>query len=117
MYVKVLHVMGNKHKPHFLGKIFIRKEKTPQSPILNSVGASLVAQMVKNLPVCRRHEIDPWVGKIPWRRKWQPTPVFLSGEFHGQRKLLGKEIYQEGKNFSESPSLTVTQIKWVAMYF
>ena len=32
---------------------------------------------------------DPWVGKIPWRRKWQPTPVFLPGEFHGQRSLLG----------------------------
>ena len=30
----------------------------------------------------------PWVGKIPWRRKWQPTPVFLLGEFHGQRSLV-----------------------------
>jgi len=29
----------------------------------------------------------PWVGKIPWRRKWQPTPVFLPGESHGQRSL------------------------------
>ena len=28
---------------------------------------------------CRRHRFDPWVGKIPWRRKWQPTPVFLPG--------------------------------------
>ena len=37
----------------------------------------------------RRHEFDPWVGKIPWRRKWQPTPVFLLGEFHGQRSLAG----------------------------
>ena len=32
---------------------------------------------------------DPWVGKIPWRRRWQPTPVFLPGEFHGQRSLTG----------------------------
>ena len=32
----------------------------------------------------RDQGIDPWVGKIPWRREWQPTPVFLSGEFHGQ---------------------------------
>ena len=34
---------------------------------------------------CRRHRthgFDPWVGKIPWRRKWQPTPVFLPGKFH-----------------------------------
>ena len=32
---------------------------------------------------------DSWVGKIPWRREWQPTPVFLPGEFHGQRSLVG----------------------------
>ena len=38
---------------------------------------------------CRRHGFSPWVGKIPWRRKWQPTPVFLPGESHGQRSLEG----------------------------
>ena len=38
---------------------------------------------------CRRHGFDPWVGKILWRRKWQPTPVFLPGKFHGQRSLVG----------------------------
>ena len=32
---------------------------------------------------------NPWVGKIPWRRAWQPTPVFLSGESRGQRSLVG----------------------------
>ena len=32
---------------------------------------------------------DPWVGKIPWSRKWKPTPVFLPGKFHGQRSLVG----------------------------
>ena len=32
---------------------------------------------------------DLWVGKIPWRRKWLPTPVFLAGESHGQRNLVG----------------------------
>ena len=32
---------------------------------------------------CRRSRLDPWVGKIPWRRKWQPTPVFLPGKSHG----------------------------------
>ena len=37
----------------------------------------------------RRHGFDPWVGKIPWRRKWQPTPVFLPGESCGQRSLAG----------------------------
>ena len=40
---------------------------------------------------CRRPWFPPWVGKIPWRRKWQPTPVFLPGEFHGQRSLAGSK--------------------------
>ena len=38
---------------------------------------------------CKRQGFDFWVGKIPWRRKWQPTPVFLPGESHGQRSLAG----------------------------
>ena len=38
---------------------------------------------------CRRHWLDPWVRKIPWRRKWQRTPVFLPGKSHGQRSLAG----------------------------
>ena len=54
-----------------------------------SAWASLVAQMVKNLPAMRRPGFSPWVGKILWRRSWQPTPVFLPGEFHGQRSLEG----------------------------
>ena len=37
----------------------------------------------------RRYGLDPWVTKIPWRRAWQPTPVFLPGESHGQRSLVG----------------------------
>ena len=49
--------------------------------------ASLGAQTVKNLPAMQRPRFDPWFGKIPWRRKWLPTPVFLPGEFHGQRNL------------------------------
>ena len=35
----------------------------------------------------KRHGFDPWVEKIPWRRAWQPTPVFLPGESHGQRSF------------------------------
>ena len=41
---------------------------------------------------CRRHRrcgFNPWVGKILWSRKWQPTPVFLPGKSHGQRSLVG----------------------------
>ena len=44
-----------------------------------------MAQMVKNLPPT----FDPYVRKIPCRREWQPTPLFLSGESRGQRSLVG----------------------------
>ena len=37
---------------------------------------------------CRRPRFNPWIRQIPWRREWQPTPVFLSGKFHGQRILM-----------------------------
>ena len=37
----------------------------------------------------KRHGLDPWVGKIPLRRAWQPTPVFLPREFHRQGRLVG----------------------------
>ena len=37
---------------------------------------------------CKRCGFDPWVGKIPWRREWQPITVFLPGESHGQRSLV-----------------------------
>ena len=47
----------------------------------------------KELPVSagdiRDTGFDSWVGRIPWRKAWQPTPVFLPGEFHGQRSLVG----------------------------
>ena len=55
--------------------------------------ASQVAQVVKNQTAKAgdivRCGFDPWVGKIPWRRKWEPTPVVLPGESHGQRSLVG----------------------------
>ena len=50
---------------------------------------SLVAQMVKNLLAVQKHGFDPWVKKIPWKREWLPTPVFLPGESHGQKSLVG----------------------------
>ena len=38
---------------------------------------------------CKRWRFSPWAGKIPWRRKWQPTPVLLPGKSHGRRSLAG----------------------------
>ena len=48
-----------------------------------------LTQMVKNSSALRRPRFDPWVGKIPWRRKWQTTPVFLPGEFPGTEEPGG----------------------------
>ena len=54
--------------------------------------ASLVAQMVKNLPAMRETWVQFLVRKIPWRRARQPTPVFCPGESHGQRRLVGYSL-------------------------
>ena len=52
--------------------------------------ASLVAQLVKNLPAMQEtNGFGPWVSKIPWRRKWQPTLEFLPEKPQGQRNLTG----------------------------
>ena len=46
--------------------------------------------VVKNPPAMpESQQLDPWVGKIPWRSAWQPTPVVLPGESQGQRSLVG----------------------------
>ena len=56
---------------------------------------------------CRRHKrcsFNPWVKKIPWRRAWQPTPVFLPGESHGQRKLVCHGLW--GRKVSDMIKVT-----------
>ena len=68
--------------------ILLQKHRAGWDARVNK-GLSLMAQLVKHLPAMRRPGFDSWVGKIPWRRKWQPTPVFLPGESHGQRSLAG----------------------------
>jgi len=45
--------------------------------------------VINNLLAMQETGLDPWAGKIPWRRKWLPTPVFLPGEFYEQRSLTG----------------------------
>ena len=45
--------------------------------LVDVIRASLVAQLVKNLPIIQETQFDSWFRKIPWRQKWQPTPVFL----------------------------------------
>ena len=59
-----------------------------------SLATAQVALMVKNPPTCqcrrqKRCGFDPWVGKIPWSRAWQPTRVFVPGESHRQTSRVG----------------------------
>ena len=64
---------------------------------------------VKNLPANADDARDSWVrslvGKIPWRRAWQPTPIFLPGESHGQRSLVGYSPW----GHKESDKIEVTE--------
>ena len=73
--------------------------------------ASLVTQMVKQ---CGRPGFDPWVRKIPWRRKWQPAPVLLPGKFHGRRSLVGYSPRDRKESDMTEQLHTHTQnyVKW-----
>ena len=81
--------MGRWASPQGLKELDKTERLSKAQPSMNDIIKVLVAQMVKNPVQCGRPGFDPWVGKIPWRRKWQPTPVFLPGEYHGQRSLAG----------------------------
>ena len=56
---------------------------------LLTCSSPVVAQMVKHLPVMQETHVRSLGQEDPWRRQWQPTPVFLPGESHGQRSLAG----------------------------
>ena len=62
---------------------------------------------------CGRPRFDPWVGKIPWRREWISTPVFLPGEFHGQRSLVDYSP-KNRKESDMSEQLTLSHLQWEA---
>ena len=57
---------------------------------------------------CRRCGFDPWVGKIPWTKKWQPTLVFSSGKFHGQRSRAGYSL--RGRKESDTTGGLTTHV-------
>ena len=70
-----------------LWKKSIRKIACPTCKIWGK--SSLVAQMVKNLLAVQKTQVWSLGWEIPWRKKWQPAPVFFPGKFHGQRSLMG----------------------------
>ena len=58
----------------------------------------------------KRHRFNPWAGKIPWRRKWQPAPVFFPGKFHGQRSLVGYSPW------GHKELDTIVWLNWTELY-
>ena len=90
----------------------------------SSIALSQEAQVVKNLPAMQETGFDPRVGKMPWRREWQCTPVFLPGKFHGQRSLIGhspwnhKELHmteQLTNQVLDSPALQRTHCSQIVV--
>ena len=71
--------------------------------------------MVENLPAIGRPRFDPWVRKSTWRREWLPTPVFLPGEFHGQRNLVGYSPWG-CKESDTTEELTLSLLNYVVDY-
>ena len=73
-----------------------------------------VAQPVENLPVMKDTWFEPCVRKIPWGRAWQPTPVFLPGEFYGQRRLVGYSSWGRKEwDITERLTLTASSCSWL----
>ena len=71
-------------------------------------GASPVAQCKESTCWCRRCGLDPWVGKIPWRRKWQPTPVLLPRKSHIWRSLFQDTVHGVSKSRTQVSDFTFT---------
>ena len=69
------------------------KESDRTEQLTLTFRASLVSQQLKNLPAMQETEVWSLVGKMSWRRKWQPTPLFFPGKSHGQRTLVGYSLW------------------------
>ena len=83
------------------------------APLCHYVRASLVAQMVKNLPAMQETRVRSLGWKDPGRREWQPTPGFLPGQFHGQRNLAGYSPWGlEKSEMTEQPSKQESSSMW-----
>ena len=87
-----------KPKLQYFGHLMQRVESLGNILMLGKIDgkrkeASQVALVIRNPPANagdnKRYGFEPCVRNIPWRRAWQPTSIFLPGEFHGQRNLVG----------------------------
>ena len=73
-------------------------------------------------PACQcrryeRHRFNPWVGKIPWKKKWQPTPVFLPGKCHGQRYLVDSCPWGHKELDTTERQCNAKMLTWLSVQF
>ena len=118
--------LGSLSNKYFPGKEQLIWEMSENyGSIRRTLGASPVAQLDKNRPVSlfpwrgKRQGFNPWVWKILWRRKEQPTPVFLLGESHGQRSLAGYSpwVYKEVDKTEHTCHVSRTFLVWISFFF
>ena len=98
IWIAVINLRGDPRKNgEGMGKTEEEKKKLIHTCIyehITAVGGGFPGSTNSKEPACqcrrsKRRGFDPWAWRIPWRRAWQPTPVFLPGESHGQRSLAG----------------------------
>ena len=107
----------NDHRAISIIRLHCIKWLTPLSTYISHrlVQTSLVAQMVKHPPAMQETQVQSLVGKIPWRRKWQPIPVSLPGKFHG-REAWQAIIHEVAKNWTQLSDFTCTNLKILISY-
>ena len=117
---------------HIFFKIYILKDTISYIPLIIHFNVSLSLILNKfnhlnGLPRwlsgkesachCKRHRFNPWVGKIPWRRIWQPTPVSLPGKRRGQRSLVGYSLVGIRKSWTLLSHWTTATVVWCLFVF
>ena len=95
------------------GSPALRADALPPEPLGNPLWLPRWLSWYRICLQCGRPGFDPWVGKIPWRRKWRPTPVLLPGKFPGQRSLTG---YSHGVTKSRT-RLSSSSSMFLVLYF
>ena len=94
------------HKNGRPGALSLQRKSNIGSPKPKNAEWNAAVTQGKNLPAMQETRFSPWVAKIPWRRKWQPIPVFLPGESLGQRSLVGYSPWG-GKESDTNEWLTI----------
>ena len=110
-------VNGFKYKHVYIYTVYIahKDRETKKQIIIHSwrmpVNQTLVAQNGKVSACDAGDRVRSWVWKLPWRRVWLPTPVFLPGEFQGQRSLAGLQSMGSQRGGHDSVNNTHTLLK------